>query len=152
MTRLSSFHSLHPSLIGSPLPVFTSAFTRITVDPPPNRHFFSRSSVPSSVVSDGTACNLTRFTPDVGFQAPAKVEVKTEELDTVVRVTSEENPAPAEREGAPDQERIEISSDEGERMEVDDALGSGSQDTSGGDGERTVSTVGGFFHCRRSGC
>jgi len=76
--------------------------------------------------------------------------VKTEELETVVNVASEENPAPAEREGALDQERIEISSDEEECMEVDGALVTASQDTGGSGGEQTVSAVGEFPHSKRS--
>jgi len=78
--------------------------------------------------------------------------VKTEELETAASVDSDENPAPAEREAAPDQEQIEISSDDEERMEVDGALGGGDQEAGDGGGEQTVSAVGEFFHCRRSGC
>lgn len=65
--------------------------------------------------------------------------MKTEELETLIRVDSDENPAPAEGGDAPDQERIEISSDEEERMEVDGVLGNGSQDTS--PSEQTVNAV-----------
>lgn len=81
--------------------------------------------------------------------------MKTEEPDIAVRVDSEENTVPAEREDATDQnqEQIEISSDEEERMEVDGALGGVSQDTGGGSGEQTVSpVVGESVNYRRSRC
>lgn len=59
---LFSFPSVYPD--------FASVFTRITVDPPRNRHFFSRSPVLSSVACDGTACKSNTFHPRCGILGP----------------------------------------------------------------------------------
>ena len=64
---------------------------------------------------------------------PAKVEVKIEELEPTLGVDSEETPAPFERIGVTDEEQ--------ECMEVDSELEYTSQDT-GDASERTTTLVG----------
>ena len=71
----------------------------------------------------------------------AKVEVKSEPLDVVLRADSEEIPAPAGWEDDQDCEQMEIASLEEECMDVDDGLGSVFRDA----GELAASVVGGLF-------
>lgn len=70
--------------------------------------------------------------------------MKSEQLEVVLRVDSEEIPALAEQGNNADHEQIEITGEEQEPMEVDPGLGGAPQDADDA-GERTTNVVGGLF-------
>ena len=70
--------------------------------------------------------------------------MKSEQLEVVLRVDSEEILAPVEQGNNADHEQIEITGEGQEPMEVDPELGGAPQDADDA-GERTTNVVGGLF-------